>query len=90
MHNHFTTTLFVYRKHLYTTTLCQQHPFYARYLVPRHICPSVNLAEKALLIDRDSKGRLYLASVTDVEARAHDMLLSDPLVSDRWSAPCKL
>ena len=58
--------------------------------MPRHICPSVNLAEKALLMDRNSNGNLYLASVTDVEARAHDMLLSGPLVSDRWPALSKL
>ncbi len=38
------------------------------YLVPRHVCPTVNLAEQALLIDGDS------VSVSRVVARAHELL----------------
>lgn len=38
------------------------------YLVPRHVCPTVNLAEQALLVDGDWIG------VGRVEARAHDLL----------------
>lgn len=51
------------------------------YLVPRHVCPTVNLAQHALLMDRDESGNLYLTSLADVDARAHDTLLSQPLVS---------
>jgi len=39
------------------------------YLVPRHICPTVNLAEQALLVDGDD------IVVSRVRARAHDLLL---------------
>lgn len=38
-------------------------------LVPRHVCPTVNLAEQAVLLDA---GRF--AGVADVEARAHEVL----------------
>ena len=37
-------------------------------LVPRHVCPTVNLAEEALLVDGDE------ARVASVRARAHDLL----------------
>jgi len=40
------------------------------YLVPRHICPSVNLAEKALLVRPDGR-----AEVVEVAGRAHDLLI---------------
>ncbi len=43
----------------------------ALYLVPRHVCPTVNLAEQALLVDGDT------ITVSRVVARAHD-LLCDP------------
>jgi len=39
------------------------------YLVPRHICPTVNLAEQALLVDGEE------IVVSDVRARAHDLLV---------------
>ncbi|MCZ6598063.1 MAG: alanine racemase [Planctomycetota bacterium] len=39
------------------------------HLVPLHVCPTVNLAEQALLVDGDD------ARVVDVSARAHDLLL---------------
>jgi D-serine deaminase-like pyridoxal phosphate-dependent protein len=42
------------------------------YLVPRHVCPTVNLAEQALLVDGE---RIVTARV---EARAHDLLLESP------------
>ena len=42
------------------------------YLVPRHVCPTVNLAEQALLVDGD---RIAAACV---EARAHDLLFDAP------------
>ncbi len=38
-------------------------------LVPRHVCPTVNLAETFLLVERDQE-----ASVVEVAARAHDLL----------------
>ncbi len=41
------------------------------YLVPRHVCPTVNLAEQALLVDGDE------IRPTHVRARAHDLLV-DP------------
>ena len=44
------------------------------YLVPRHVCPTVNLAEQALLVDGGE------ITVSRVRARAHDLLVdpSDP------------
>jgi len=42
------------------------------YLVPRHICPSVNLAEKALLVRADGQ-----TEVVEVAGRAHDLLIDD-------------
>ena len=39
-------------------------------LVPRHVCPTVNLAEQAVLIDSDG-----VRGVAPVRARAHDLLL---------------
>ncbi len=41
-------------------------------LFPRHVCPTVNLAEEALLIEADGSHR-----VEAVAARAHDLLASD-------------
>ena len=41
------------------------------YLVPRHICPSVNLAEQALWIDANGKAR-----IVDVVARGHELMLT--------------
>ncbi|NIM00212.1 MAG: D-TA family PLP-dependent enzyme [Acidobacteria bacterium] len=38
------------------------------YLVPRHVCPTVNLAEQALLVDGDD------VTVSPVRARAHELL----------------
>jgi len=40
----------------------------ALHLVPRHVCPTVNLAEQAVLIER---GRIV--DVVDVAGRAHDL-----------------
>jgi D-serine deaminase-like pyridoxal phosphate-dependent protein len=39
------------------------------YLVPRHVCPTVNLAEQALLVDGEN------ITVSQVRARAHDLLI---------------
>ncbi len=39
------------------------------YLVPRHVCPTVNLAEQALLVDGEN------IVVSRVRARAHDLLV---------------
>ena len=39
-------------------------------LVPRHVCPTVNLAEQAVWIDGDAEPR-----VVDIAARGHDLLL---------------
>ncbi|MFT7485275.1 MAG: D-serine deaminase-like pyridoxal phosphate-dependent protein, partial [Candidatus Paceibacteria bacterium] len=44
----------------------------ALYLVPKHVCPTVNLAEEALLVEN---GRLL--EVLPILARAHDTLLDD-------------
>ncbi len=41
-------------------------------LFPRHICPTVNLASQAVLMDQDG-----FARVVDVSARAHDLLIGD-------------
>jgi D-serine deaminase-like pyridoxal phosphate-dependent protein len=41
-------------------------------LIPRHVCPTVNLAEEALLIDGGS-----VREVVRVRARAHDLMLDD-------------
>ena len=38
-------------------------------LVPRHVCPTVNLAEQALYVRRDGT-----AEVIDIAARAHPLL----------------
>jgi D-serine deaminase-like pyridoxal phosphate-dependent protein len=40
----------------------------ALHLVPRHVCPTVNLAEQAVLIER---GRIV--DIVDVAGRAHDL-----------------
>ena len=42
------------------------------YLVPRHVCPTVNLAEQVLLVD----GKNIV--VSRVRARAHDLLVETP------------
>jgi len=42
------------------------------YLVPRHVCPTVNLAEQALLVDGET------IVVSRVRARAHDLLVDAP------------
>jgi hypothetical protein len=39
-------------------------------LVPEHICPTVNLAEQAVLVD----GEKFLGLV-DIEGRAHEVML---------------
>lgn len=44
-------------------------------LVPRHVCPTINLAEQALLLDGER------ASVADVAARTHELL-----ADTGWSA----
>lgn len=41
------------------------------YLVPRHICPSVNLAEQAVWVDTNGDTR-----VVDIVARGHELLLA--------------
>lgn len=41
------------------------------WLVPRHVCPSVNLAEQAVLIEKGHEPQ-----VANVSARAHDVLAS--------------
>ena len=43
-------------------------------LIPRHVCPTVNLAERAVIIEN---GRLR--EVVDVIGRAHDLLAEDRL-----------
>lgn len=43
------------------------------YLVPQHVCPTVNLAEHALLVEEDGS-----VEVADVSARAHDLGLGLP------------
>jgi D-serine deaminase-like pyridoxal phosphate-dependent protein len=42
-------------------------------LVPRHVCPTVNLAERAVLLD----GGCF-AGIVDVAARAHELLVEEP------------
>ncbi|MGC6487485.1 MAG: alanine racemase [Planctomycetota bacterium] len=42
-------------------------------LVPRHVCPTVNLAEAAVLVESGRAPR-----VVSVSARAHELLASDP------------
>lgn len=43
-------------------------------LIPKHVCPTVNLAEQALLIKSDGT-----AEVIEIEARAHDLLADMPI-----------
>ena len=43
---------------------------YALLLIPRHVCPTVNLAEQALLVKSDGT-----AEVIEITARAHDLLV---------------
>lgn len=40
-------------------------------LIPRHVCPTVNLAEQALLVKADGT-----AEVIDITARAHDLFVN--------------
>lgn len=42
-------------------------------LVPRHVCPTVNLAESAVVIDADGQYK-----ICNVAARAHDLLFPRP------------
>jgi len=42
------------------------------YLVPRHVCPTVNLAEDALLVSGDSYNNY---EVMPIDARSHDLLM---------------
>lgn len=42
------------------------------HLVPRHVCPSVNLAEKALLVRSDGG-----ITIVEVQGRAHELLLDE-------------
>jgi D-serine deaminase-like pyridoxal phosphate-dependent protein len=42
-------------------------------LIPRHVCPTVNLAEQALIVERGE-----LLEVAAVAARAHELLLATP------------
>lgn len=42
-------------------------------LIPRHICPTVNLAEQAVLVMEDRTWR-----VIDIAARAHELLAPEP------------
>jgi len=44
-------------------------------LIPHHVCPTVNLAEEALLVDDDG------LSVAAVSARSHDLFVSDHMRS---------
>jgi len=39
-------------------------------LIPKHVCPTVNLAEQALLVKSDAS-----AEVIDITARAHDLFV---------------
>lgn len=48
------------------------------YLVPKHVCPTVNLAETALLVDGPPEDRSY--SELAIEARAHPLLASGAAV----------
>ena len=41
------------------------------YLVPRHVCPTINLAEEAVLLEKGCEPR-----VVRVSARAHELALS--------------
>ena len=40
-------------------------------LIPEHICPTVNLAEEAVLIDENGS-----FSIASVSARAHEIMLT--------------
>ena len=42
------------------------------FVVPEHICPTVNLAEKAVLVDGGE-----FVGVVDIEGRAHEVMLED-------------
>jgi D-serine deaminase-like pyridoxal phosphate-dependent protein len=42
------------------------------WLIPRHVCPTVNLADRALLVDRRSGCR-----IVSVDARAHEMVAEE-------------
>lgn len=46
------------------------------YVVPRHVCPTVNLAESAILVH----DRSPLVSIVNIEARAHDLFPGDDTV----------
>ena len=53
------------------------------YLVPRHICPTVNLAEQALLAiankSNDKKSEGPELEVIEIEARSHELVLPSEL-----------
>ena len=47
------------------------------YLVPKHICPTVNLAETALWVEDDGVDRGVECHRVNVHARAHPLLAND-------------
>ncbi|KAJ1460503.1 hypothetical protein M885DRAFT_612545, partial [Pelagophyceae sp. CCMP2097] len=59
------------------------------YLFPRHVCPTVNLAEDALLVDGDSTF-VDAISIIRIDARGHDVDRDSPLFGDRERKPLKM
>ena len=51
------------------------------YLAPRHVCPTVNLAEAALLVDGPPNNRSFAR--LEIEARAHPLFADEEPVSAR-------
>ena len=49
------------------------------YLFPKHVCPTVNLAEAALLVDGPLDGTPTFSEIP-IEARAHPLFLDEPTV----------
>lgn len=51
---------------------------HALYLWPTHICPSVNLASEALLVESCDAASSLTYSAVSVKARGHDLILDGP------------
>ena len=54
------------------------------YLFPRHICPTVNLADRAVLVDHDGINTAHpedpFYRTIDIDARGHDLFHDEPLL----------
>ena len=46
-------------------------------LVPTHVCPTVNLAERFIMVAPNKEGLYDVESIEEVTARAHGCMLAE-------------